>query len=157
MASLLSCLLPLLAPIGVVERIVELCGHPQAVQEHTELSGNCNRRSFLCVLGSPRGYLLSVASQVRVSSERSQDVVGAAHQKPSEHLISFLGDASLRISISRLVGGGHKPQVCSYGAALLEAVGVLQGKHEGQRREHSDSLDLPQELRFGVVFFRDGL
>ena len=39
---------------------------PQAVQEHTELSGHGHRRSFLCVLASAGGYLLSVASQVRV-------------------------------------------------------------------------------------------
>jgi hypothetical protein len=35
MASLLSCLLPLLAPMRVVERIVELSGHPQAVRKST--------------------------------------------------------------------------------------------------------------------------
>src|SRR5215217_4576886 len=148
MASLLSRLL-LLAPIGVVERIVDLSGYPQAVQEHRKLSRYCNRRSFLCVLTSPRGYLLCVASEVRVSSEGTQDVVSAAYQKLPQHLISFLGDASLRISISRLLGGGHKPQVCSYRAALFEAVGVLhQGQHEGQRRERSDSLHLAQELGF---------
>jgi hypothetical protein len=54
----------------------------------------------------------------------------------------------LRISISRLVAGGHKPQVCSYRAALFEAVGVLQGQHEGERRERTDPLNLAQELGF---------
>src|SRR5215213_1072741 len=149
MASLLSCLLPLLAPMRVVERIVDLSGYPQAVQEHTELSRHGHRRSFLCVLTSLRGYLLSVASQVRVSSEGTLDVVSATYQKLPQHLISFLGDTFLtRISISRLLGGGHKPQVCSYRAAFFEAVGVLQGQHERQRRELSNSLDLAQELGF---------
>src|SRR5215211_4390391 len=148
MASLSSCLLPLLAAMRVVERIVDLSGYPQAVQEHRKLSRYCNRRSFLCVLTSPRGYLLCVASEVRVSSEGTQDVVSAAYQKLPQHLISFLGDAPLRISISRLVCGGHKPQVCSYRAAPFEAVGVLQGQHEGKSRERSDSLHLAQELGF---------
>src|SRR5215211_5373476 len=64
--SLLSLFLP--KPLyprtcGVVERIVELFTNPQAVQKHRELSGHGHRRSLLCVLGSPRGYLLSMASE----------------------------------------------------------------------------------------------
>ena len=57
----LSCLPPLFAPIGVVERIVDLSANPQAVQEYTELSGHGYHRPFLGVLPAPRGYLLSVA------------------------------------------------------------------------------------------------
>ena len=57
-----SSRLLLLAPIGVVERVVDLPANPQAVQEHTELPSHGHRRSFLCVLGSPRGYLFAVAS-----------------------------------------------------------------------------------------------
>ena len=37
----------------------------------------------------------------------------------------------------------------------FEAAGILQGEHEGQRRERSDPLDLPQQVRFWVVLFRD--
>ena len=83
--------------------------------------------------------------------------MGAADQEPPQHLVALLGDAPLRISISRLVAGGYKPQVCSYGAAPFEAVGVLHGEHEGKRREPSDSLDLTQQLGFRVVLFRDHL
>jgi hypothetical protein len=56
-----------------------------------------------------------------------------------------------------LVGGWHEPQVCSYRAALLEAVGVLQGEDEGKRRKRPYPFDLAQELRFWVVLPRDRL
>ena len=54
----------------------------------------------------------------------------------------------LRIPISRLVGGWHEPQVRPYRAALFEAVGILHGEHERERRKRSDPLDLAQELGF---------
>src|SRR5215218_8096947 len=60
-ALLLSCLLPLLAPMRVVERIVDLSRNPQVVQKHRELPRHCNRRSLLGVLAPARSYLLSVA------------------------------------------------------------------------------------------------
>jgi hypothetical protein len=69
--------------MGVVERVVDLPAHPQAVQEHTELPGHGHHRPFLGVLGSPGGYLLSVAPQVRIGAKGSQDIVGAADQKPT--------------------------------------------------------------------------
>jgi hypothetical protein len=54
---------------------------PQTVQEHTELPGHTHHSPFLGVLASPGGYLLSVAPEVRIGAERSQDVVGAAYQE----------------------------------------------------------------------------
>src|SRR5687767_6996214 len=64
-------------------RVVEQGGlrpaHPQAVQEHRELPGH--HRPLLGVLASPGGYLLSVATQVRIGAEGSKDVVGTAHQE----------------------------------------------------------------------------
>jgi hypothetical protein len=61
----------------------------------------------------------------------------------------------LRISVPRSVGGRHESQVRPHRAALLEAVGILQGKHEGQRCKRPNPLDLSQELRFGIMCFRD--
>ena len=66
-----------------------------------------------------------MAPQVRVRSERTQDVVGASDQELPQHLVAFLGDAFLGVAVSRLVTCGHKPQVRSYRATLLEAVGIL--------------------------------
>jgi hypothetical protein len=51
-----------LAPMRVVERIVDLCRDPEAVQEHRELPRYGHSRSFLGVLSSPRGYLFSMTS-----------------------------------------------------------------------------------------------
>ena len=61
----------------------------------------------------------------------------------------------MRISVPRSVGGRHESQVRPHRAALLEAVGILQGKHEGQRCKRPNPLDLSQELRFGIMCFRD--
>ena len=61
------------------------------------------------------------------------------------------------VSIPRLVGGRHEPQISTYGATLLETVGIFQGQHEAERRERSDPLDLPQELGLRVVLFGDRL
>jgi hypothetical protein len=58
--SLSRSLRQLLAPMGVVERIVNLCCNPQAVQEHRELPRYGYHRSFLGILAAPRSYLLSV-------------------------------------------------------------------------------------------------
>jgi hypothetical protein len=54
-----------------------------------------------------------------------------------------------------VVSSRHKPQVCSHGSAFLEAVGILQGEHEGQGCERPDPLDLAQELGLRVVLFAD--
>jgi hypothetical protein len=56
----LSRLLPL-APMRVVEWLIDLSCYPQTVQKHTKLSRYGHHRSLLGVLGSPRSYLLSVA------------------------------------------------------------------------------------------------
>ena len=65
----LSCLAS--RAMGVAQWFVDLCAHPQTVQKYRKLPGHGHHRSLLCVLGSPRGYLLSVTPQVRVLSERT--------------------------------------------------------------------------------------
>jgi hypothetical protein len=76
--------------MGVVDRIVELCAYPKTVQEHRKLSRYGHNRSFLCVLAPKGGYLLSMAPQVRVGAERSEDVVDAAYQEPTLSISSPL-------------------------------------------------------------------
>ena len=55
--------------------------NPQVVQEHRELPPHGHRRPFLGVLATAGGYLLAVVPQVSVGAERTQHVVGAAHQE----------------------------------------------------------------------------
>jgi hypothetical protein len=50
------------APMRVVEGFVDLCSHPQAVQEHRELSRHRHCRSLLSVLASASSDLLSMTS-----------------------------------------------------------------------------------------------
>ena len=61
------------------------------------------------------------------------------------------------LQAAQLIPGGYEPQVHSYTAALFEAVRILQGEHERERRERPDPLDLAREIGFGVAFFGDGL
>jgi hypothetical protein len=79
-----------------------------------------------------------VAPEVGVGAGGTQDVVGYAYQELTLSISSpSLEIRSLRIPISRAVGGGHEPQVCSHRAALFEAVGIFQGEHERERPKRS--------------------
>jgi hypothetical protein len=91
----------------VVERIVDLPTHPPAVKQHREFAGYGYHRSFLCVLATAFGNLEAMTPEVRVLTKGTKDVVSAAYQKPPQHLVTFFGDALLRISISRPIGGRH--------------------------------------------------
>jgi hypothetical protein len=85
-----------------------------------------------------RSWLLWRLSSLRDALGPSPSRMGqgcSGHSLPracAEHLITLLGDAFLGIPIPQLVPGWHQPQVRSDRAALLEAVGVLQGEHERQ-------------------------
>ena len=98
-----------------------------------------------------------MASQVRVRAKGTEYVVSAAYQEPPQHLVAFLGDVFLRVPISRLILGWHKPQISTHAATLFEAVGILHGEHEGECGKRSDPLDLAQEPGLWVVLFRDPL
>jgi hypothetical protein len=76
----------------------------------------------------------------------------------AKHLLALLGDVFLPgVPLPRPIGGWHESQVRPHRAALLEAVGILQGEYEGQRRERPDPLDLAQVLRLRVMLFGDRL
>lgn len=69
-----------------------------------------------------------------------------AYQKPPEHLVALPGDPLARVTLPGLVLARDKPQTCSHRTAFLEAIGILQGKHKGQRGERPYSrnrLQLP--------------
>src|SRR3712207_2993944 len=116
-----------------------------AMQHYRELAGHRHHRPLLGVLAPATGNFHAVSPQIRVSGERTQDVVGTSDQKSPYHLVALSGDAPLRITISRLILGRHEPQIRAYRAALLEPVRVLQGQHEGQGTQCSHSLYLPKE------------
>jgi hypothetical protein len=75
----------------------------------------------------------------------------------AKHLVAFFGDAFLGVPVSRLVSGGHQPQVCPYRTTLFEAVGIFQGEHERERRERPNPIDLAQELRLWIALLGDRL
>jgi hypothetical protein len=56
-------------------------GYPQAMKQHREFASYGYCRLFLCVLAVSRGYLFSVASEIRILCEGAKDVVSATYQK----------------------------------------------------------------------------
>ena|SRR5829696_4271281 len=92
---------PLRAAWRCIEWIVDLCSHPQAMQEHRELPPYSHSRSLLLGVLFPRGRLSSLHDVVGQNPSRrdprcSERCLPVAYPK---HLISLLGDVFLRISI----------------------------------------------------------
>jgi hypothetical protein len=138
------------------------CGRYAAVRRPLRSPTNCARAHraswplppLLASLSSCLRGRLSSPRDVVDPSRNRKDLECSGHNLPGASLASRRlpsKDTFLGIPVSRLSGGWHQPQVCSYRAALLEAVGVFQGEHEGQSREWPDPLDPAQELRFGVA------
>jgi hypothetical protein len=82
-----------------VERHVRLLGAPEAVKQHGKLAGYCNDGLTLNLLAASRREVEAPLSKRRVSSVRSQDVVGALYQQTSQVCVAGMGDAELRIVI----------------------------------------------------------
>jgi hypothetical protein len=76
----------------------------------------------------------------------------------AKHLVALFGDAFLTgISVSRLVCGGHQPQVRTYRSSPFETVVIFDGEHEGERGQRPDPLDLAQEPGLWVALLGDFL
>ena len=85
-----------------VERHVRLLGTPEAVKQHGKLACYGNNGLALGLPTTSGGQVQTPLSQRRVSPVRSQDVVGAFDQQTSEIGVTGMGDAELRIVVSRL-------------------------------------------------------
>ncbi len=137
--------------VAVRSRFVDLGCYPQPMQQHGELACYRNDRTLLRVLLPFRCQCQSPTPQVRVRSERSQDVVRRANEKTSEVGVAGLGDSQLRIEIAGLAVSRTQSEVGSDRTTALESLRILQGQNVTQRRQRSDSRDLAQQLRFWVA------
>jgi hypothetical protein len=74
--ELLKQLDPLVAPPGVVERLLDFAGDPQVVKQHRKFASYRHYGAFSSILGccAPSDLDEPVAPEVRVSCEGAKDV-----------------------------------------------------------------------------------
>src|SRR6516162_9573464 len=114
----------------VANRLVDLSGDPQSVEQYGELAGHGNLGALLRVLATSLGEFESPTAQVAVLPERSQDVVRAQHQQTPHERIARLRDPQLRVVVSGFLLPWPQPQEGAGHSAVGEAVLVLQREHE---------------------------
>ena len=83
-------------------------------------------------------------------AEGSQDVVRRLHEEPAQEPVAALGDRELPVRLARLVLARHDAEVRADVAAPLEAAGIVDHEHEGERSQDADARHLSQELRHRV-------
>src|SRR5216683_5964514 len=82
---------------------------------------------------------------------RAEDMVGTFDQQASQVDVAGLGDAELRISISRLTASRSETEIAPDIATLLEALLASQGQHEGQSRDVTHAVYLQQGLGLRIL------
>ena len=81
---------------------------------------------------------------------RTQHVVGALDQQPTQHAISALRDPQLSVDLSRLVLARYHAEVGAHVTAAGEALWVVDDQHVRQRGQRPHAGDLAQSLRCGM-------
>jgi len=101
---------PIVLPC-VPKRLVDLARRPQPQEEDREFPGYGHRRSFLRALATPLSQLQPPAPQVAVGPKTTQYVMGALHQKATQHLVAGLGDVQLWLTGTGMLLPGAKSEV----------------------------------------------
>src|SRR5271156_1251442 len=78
-------------------------------------------------------------------------MAGTLDQQTSQIDVAGLGDAELRITISRLTASRSQTEIAPDITALSEALLASQGQHERQSRKVADSRDLHQGLCLRIL------
>src|SRR5216683_1679805 len=65
----------------LIERLVDLCPTPEAMEQDGEFACHRDERSLLGVLAAPRGHLQPEATQITVGPEWPEDVVSGVDQQ----------------------------------------------------------------------------
>jgi hypothetical protein len=82
---------------------------------------------------------------------RSKDMVGALDQQASKISVAGVGDAKLRIMISRLTSTRSQTEIAANIATSSEPLLAAERQYEGQCGEMSDSVNLQQRLRLRIL------
>src|SRR5271163_1042305 len=121
------------------------------MEQHGQFACYCNDGLTLGLLTTSGGQVPTPLSQRRVSSMRSQDVVGALDQQTSEIGVAGMGDAKLRIVVSGLTSTRSQTQVATHIATSSEPFLAAERQHEGQGGEVADAVNLQQRLRLRIL------
>ena len=82
------------------------------VKQHRKFAGDGTTARFRAFLAAVLPAIFSPwRPEVTVLSEGAKDVVGAAYQKTSEHLVALPRDALLWITLPRVVFASNQTQV----------------------------------------------
>ena len=128
-------------------------GHPDAVQQHGQLSSYGNDGPVSGLLASTRSQMQTPVSQAGVLSVSSEEMIGALDEQGSEIDVARLGDAELRISLAGLAAPRSQAEIAANISASLEALFASQGQDIRQRRELAHSIDLGQSHSLRVLGF----
>ena len=115
----------------LVERHVRLLCTPEVMKQYSELTGHCDDGLTFGLLAASASQVETPLSQRRVSSVRSQEVVGALDQQTSEIGVAGVSDAELRIMISRLTSTRSQAQIAPNVTTSSEPLLVSERQHEG--------------------------
>jgi hypothetical protein len=74
---------------AVVQWLIHFSAHPQAMEQHRQLSRGRHDGSLLAVPPAALGQFHAPAPQVAVHPERSQDVLRSLHQQRAQIRIAF--------------------------------------------------------------------
>ena len=116
----------------MIERIINLPGLPEMMEQDGQLPGDGDDSSPFCVFPSSFSQLQAPTAQVAVGTERTQDVLGGSDEQAAQISVSGLRDAQLRIATSRLISTRDEAESWLYLPALPEALRIFQRKDLGQ-------------------------
>ncbi len=81
-------------------------------------------------------------------------MIGAFDQKLAKIAIAGLCNAELGVTVPGLTSAWSQAEIATNVAALLEALFIAQGEHEGQSCEMSNAINLDQRLRLWIGSLR---
>ena len=99
-------------PLRLVERVIDLTGLPEMMEQDGQLSGDGDDSSPFCIFPSAFSKLQAPTAQVAIRSKGSQDVLSGSHEQAAQVRVSGLGDAQLRVVSSRLISPRDEALSC---------------------------------------------
>lgn len=67
-------------------------------------------------------------------------MLGALHEKTTEHYISSLGDTQLGLLVARIILSGAESEIGANHAGLRKAAVIIHGKHKGERGQATHAV-----------------
>ena len=96
-------------------------------------------------------------AQIAIRAEGAEDIVRAVDEQLAQIDITGLGDAQLRVTVTRLVSPGDETQSWTDVAAPGKAFGVFESEDEGQGGERTHAADALELEGLGIAFLTEEL